>query len=193
MRPLSVPPPWPRHTGHSLHEFLTTLAVAGVVATGAAGLKGLLAEQRLTSEVNQLLADLSLARSEAIKRGKRAVLCPSGNGLECAAAAADFAWWQQGYLLFVDDNENSRRDGDEPVLRVQQEAGGGTTVKTSRSRDHITYRPDGLASGSNATFTFCDARGSDRVRYVIISNSGRPRFSPQPADGRVDEALERCP
>ena len=85
-------------------EVLTTLAVVGVVVSnGVPAMQNLVHEQRLTTQVNQLLGDLHLARSESIKRGVPVVLCKSGDGVACSTTTD----WQNGWLVFVDSDDDN--------------------------------------------------------------------------------------
>jgi len=174
--------------GFTLPETIITLAIAGVlVGMAAPSLHSLLLNNRMTVEVNTLMAALQTTRSEAVKRRQVVTLCPSRDGQTCTGPASDYTWWHKGALLFVDSNDNDRRDDGETVVRVFQEASGGLTIKTSRARQRVNYQPNGFSSGTNPTFAFCDARGMASVRYVIVSNTGRPRIS------RKSDSDLRCP
>jgi len=180
-----------RQRGFSLHDLLVTLGVSGGLSLGVSSMYPLVRDQQLVAEINQLVGHLSLARSEAIKRGQKAVACPSKDSKQCDAPQ-DYAWWHHGLLVFIDANDNGRLDSGEPIVRTYSPTENTVRIKSSRSRPHIVYQPNGLASGTTATFTFCDAHGSAAPRYVIVSNTGRARVSTLPPDGKVDEALERC-
>jgi len=159
---------------------LTTLAVVSTIATVAVpSLHQLLYSQRMTGAINTLISALYLARSEAIKRGETAVLCPSLDGHACLQRGVI---WEEGYLLYIDSNDNARVDAEEIVIRYF-ETSTGLRVQTSADRDDIRYLPNGLASGTNATFKFCDARNRGTPRTVIVSNSGRARTSTRMPDG----------
>lgn len=157
---------------------MVTLTIAGILATvGIPSLQSLLANTRLTTATNTLLAALATTRSEAIKRGQRVVLCPSSDRQACTAASD----WHVGYVLYVDSNGNGERNSGEPVLRVF-DALPGVTVRTSVYRDHVTYQPSGLASGSNLSFAVC-AHGAAAGRAVVVSNTGRARVARRMPDG----------
>lgn len=167
------PKPIRRCTGHSMTETLTTLAVAGVVVgSGAPAMQNLMYEQRLTTQVNQLLGDLHFARSESIKRGVPVVLCKSSDGVACSTTAD----WQNGWLVFVDSDDDRALDTNEPVVRVQQALTDGTTLRYGASYRYVYYKPDG-AAWPNATFTFCDPRDAAYARAIIITTAGRARVS----------------
>lgn len=178
--------------GYSLHDLIITSAVVGTLATGAPGMVGLVQNSQLTSEVNELMAHLNLARSEAIVRGQEVVLCPSMNGSDCDDPRDGYAWWHGGYLVFVNTDENADRASNEPIIRVHQASPGRISIKSSEFRSRVTYRANGLSSGSTATFTFCGSLGQSPARYVILSNTGRPRVSSIPSDGTADEESELC-
>ena len=178
--------------GYSLHDLIITSAVVGTLSISTAGMVGLVQNSQMTSEVNELMAHLNLARSEAIVRGQEVVLCPSMNGSDCDDPRDGYTWWHSGYLVFVNTDENTDRASNEPIIRTHQASPGRISIKSSEFRNRVTYRANGLSSGSTATFTFCGAPAQSPARYVILSNTGRPRVSPIPSDGEADEESELC-
>jgi type IV fimbrial biogenesis protein FimT len=177
------PRPACRWTGYSLTEILTTLAVAGVVVgSGVPAMQNLVYDQRLTTQVNQLLGDLYLARSESIKRGVPVVLCKSNDGVACSTTTD----WRNGWLVFVDSDDDSTVDASEPVIRVQQALSAGMALRFGAfgpgTGRYVTYLSTGLAE-QNGTFTFCDPRGASNARAIIITQSGRVRISSKSSDG----------
>src|SRR5262249_46760966 len=61
-------------------------------------------------------------------------------------------------------------------------------IATTAGREHITYRADGSATGTNLTFTLCDQRGPKHASTVVVSNTGRARHGP----ATPDEAAAAC-
>lgn len=175
----------PRHErAFSLYDALVTLTVISTVTTVAVpSFQQLTSSQRISGAVNSLVTALHLARSEAIKRGERATLCPSANGRVCHAGGASGIVWEDGYLLYIDRNGNHAFDADESAVWMFG-ANEGLHIR-SVHRDHVTYQPNGMASGSTITITFCDKHGRGAPRAVIVSNSGRPRTSTRDASGGV--------
>lgn len=172
-----------RPCGYSLTELTTTLAIAGILAaTAAPAMQDLVHEQRLVTHVNQLLGDLHLARSESIKRGGPVVLCKSGDGVACSTTTN----WQNGWLVFVDSDDDSTVDVNEPVIRVQQALSAGVTLRFGAfgpgTGRYVTYLSTGLAE-QNGTFTFCDPRGASNARAILITQAGRARISSRASDG----------
>jgi type IV fimbrial biogenesis protein FimT len=173
----------PRHEcAFSLYDALVTLTVVSTVtAVAVPSFQQLISSQRMSGAVNSLVAALSLTRSETIKRGERAVLCPSSDGRACRSNSTGGTAWEEGYLIYIDRNGNHEFDADEMAVRTF----GATEGLHIRSayRDHVTYQPNGMASGSTITITFCDKHGRGTPRAVIVSNSGRPRTSTRNASG----------
>jgi len=167
----------------SLYEALVALTVVSTIATVAVpSVQQLLFSQRMSGAVNSLVTALHLARSEAIKRGERAALCPSTNGRACRNNGVSGTAWEDGYLLYIDRNDNHEFDADDLPVRMFDHT-TGLFIRSSAHRDHVTYQPNGMSAGTNITFTFCDKRGRGAPRAVIVSNSGRPRTSSQDASG----------
>jgi len=169
-------------SGFSLVELVTTLAVSSILITvGIPSMQQLMASQRMTASVNTVVSHLHLARSEAIKYGFHAVLCPSPDGDACIKSMQ----WQQGFILFVDENVNRKRDPGEKLLRWFQPGSRGQQIRisTTTGRRWIRYQSTGLALGSNVTITFCDSGGFVAPKAVIISNTGRPRISTEKPNG----------
>jgi len=171
-----------RDSGVSLYELLASLAIATTLTTIGANLYPLVLEQRLIAQVNGFLADLHLARSEAIKRGTPVTLCTSADGLHCHRSAP----WESGWIIFSDLNGNRRVDSGETILRVQSGLDHGNRLSLRASFGHnndVTYRPGGFTE-KNGTFTFCDQRGESAARAVILFRTGRPRFSMHSAEDK---------
>jgi type IV fimbrial biogenesis protein FimT len=161
--------------GYSIYDLMVTSVVAGVLSLGAVGMTGMVQDARMTGMVNQLMGDLNMARSEAIKRGSATSLCASTTGSECEESRE----WDDGWIMFSDTNGNGVPEPGEPILRIQQETamrflhfsawGPGTGRR-------VTYEADG-STKQNGTFTFCDERGAKKAKAVILLGTGRPRVS----------------
>jgi type IV fimbrial biogenesis protein FimT len=166
-----------RHRGYTLPELVFTMAIAlGALGWGVPAFRDLQLNAARTREVNQFIHAVYLARSEAIKRNGVVSLCPSRDGAWCAPSGTP---WQRGWMIFVNRDRDSPavRDPAEEILRVYASWERGV-VKANRAT--LSFRPFGQM-GVTATFTFCDQRGSQAARAVIISQTGRPRVSDRSA------------
>lgn len=180
----------PRHQqpfagGFTLQEMLVTLAISSTLVTGGASFHATLNESRKTAAVNELMAHLSLARSEAITRRIRVSVCPSKDQLTCLAPEAKHAFWQHGWLLYTDTNANRRPEPAE-IVAARQGFARDLVIRTARARDDVTYQPTGTTGGATITFALCDARGPKFARYVTVNNTGRARVS------RTTDSAVRC-
>ena len=162
-------------SGFTLVELLTTLTVMiTIIATGVPAMQRFMATQHMVTSMNRVASHLHLARSEAIKRGLHAVLCPSLDGESCLESVQ----WQQGFILFADENVNKKRDTGEELLRQFQSTDKKPQIRiTTRSRQWVRYQTTGEAVGSTITMTFCDANDLVEPKAIIISNTGRSRVS----------------
>lgn len=165
--------------GFTLTETLATLAVLGVllgvaVTTVADVLHGM----RLQAVTGDVFYQLLLARSEAIKRNGRVVLCKSVDGQSCTTEAR----WEQGWVLFHDANNSGTREPAEPVLqRLQALPAGWRLQANGPLADYVSYGPLGAArlvpGGFQAgTFTVCRTSADTlEARQIVINAGGRPR------------------
>lgn len=81
-------------SGFTLVELMVTLAVIAILAMFAVPNFGsLMRRQRVTSVANQLLADLSYARTEAAMRGKYVSICASDDGTSCSSSQSYATGW----------------------------------------------------------------------------------------------------
>ena len=73
--------------GYTLWELLCALGIAGLlVGLGAPALSDFLLDGRRTADVNALVLAVQLARSEAAKRGRPVIVCPTADHVRCGGA-----------------------------------------------------------------------------------------------------------
>ena len=172
-------------SGFTLIELLTTLVIAGILMSLAApSFTSFIKNNRLTTQANELLADLTFARSEAVKRATQITVCKSSDGLTCDPGAA----WTDGWIVV------NTASGE--VFRTHEAlTGQNTLVGTGGAGglgDQIAYARTGLSGLTGPEeFRICDyingpAQGrwiqvavTGRARTVIDANTSRP--TPPPA------------
>jgi type IV fimbrial biogenesis protein FimT len=170
---------------------MLTLAVAGIVAAIAApNMIEFIRNGRLTSAANDLLRSTQLARSEAIKRRQDVVVCASSNPKAASPTCSGGPF--NGWIVFVDVNDNWAWDADEPILERHELLPG--TVTVVEDNDAIfSYAPSGFANTADEkvpsrAVVMCDARGTvttggvSAARAVLVENTGRSRVTRNPAD-----------
>lgn len=172
--------------GFTIVELMITILVLSLLAgIGVPAFQSTVMNNRMTSQINALVTSLNQARSEAIKQNRDVVVCRSTDSSSCAGSGSS---WGQGWLVFVDENENGSIDGGgnncdgsgDCKLSVQSTLSGN--IQVDANVNQLIYNGRGT-SNTNGTFTFCDSRGAEEAKAIIISNTGRPRISNTKADG----------
>lgn len=155
--------------GFTLIELMVTLSVMAILlAVAVPNFQSFILNSRITTQTNNFIMALMLARSEAVKRGSTVTVCSSTDGTSCAGSSK----WEGGWLVFVDaDGDGVVDTGDLPVQVGQALSGGNTLNGYARTR--VTYSGNGFASGFNGTFSLCDSRGVTFSRDIIVNNQGR--------------------
>jgi type IV fimbrial biogenesis protein FimT len=169
-----------RAAGTSLIEMMTVIAVSAVLAGAAAvALQDVGRGMKLSGHTYRLLSELNLARSEAIKRNARVVLCKSANGVTCIRTGG----WEQGWIVFHDANNNASREPNEALIRRSE---GGLERYRITGNDtvarYVSFSPFGgsrLTSGAfqAGTITLCrESVERAEGRQLVINAVGRPRI-----------------
>lgn len=185
--------------GFTLMELMVVLAVVGVIMGIAVPNFSLyIRNSRLTGAANDLLASVTMARTEAIKRQLPVGICatanPNATPPVCSGAAATA--WRDGWVVWVDADNDWVPDNvaAEPVLDRHPALDTTLTVRSNNSR-RIRYLSTGFSStagpfGANTdNIAICDARGTQLTiagasagRALRIAPTGRPRVTKIQAD-----------
>lgn len=171
--------------GFTLIELMITLGILAVIITLAApSMNTLIMNNRLATQLNNFVGSLQTARSEAVKRGEEITVCKSADSATCTVAGN----WEQGWLVFLDDDGDEQVDGGEDVINAGNPlSGGNTLIGNANVDDVIKFDNRGFSLGFNGTVTLCDSRGAPSARGIVISNTGRIRRT---IDGNADGTEE---
>lgn len=79
--------------GFTLIELLVTIAVLAIlIAAAVPSFTSLINANRLSTQANEMVATLQMARSEAVRLNTSVVVCRSTDGATCAAAGRWDRW-----------------------------------------------------------------------------------------------------
>jgi type IV fimbrial biogenesis protein FimT len=131
----------------SLVELLVVITIIGILmGLGAPSYRYVTNTNRVATEVNGLLGDMMLARSEAIKQGINVSVCPSATPYTSCTNLG--TTWQQGWIVFSDYGANGVVGGNDLILRVQTAlSGNDTVIPDNNSVTYVTFNREGFATG----------------------------------------------
>ena len=168
----------------SLIELMIVVAVVGILlATAVPGFARMLSSHRAATAVSDLVQAMALTRNEALKRGRRVYLAPRG------------AHWRDGWVVFVDRNDNRLFDPTVDELIAQHDAVSASVTITnpanaaresftdlgSPQRTYVMFDGTGYARQRNGAFNAGSFAVTDRsgkvttVRTICLASYGRVR------------------
>lgn len=140
-------------TGFTLIELMVTVSLLAILAGLATpSFREMVASQRLRSAAFSLVSDLTLARSEAVKRGASVSITPVSDA------------WAGGWHV--------RLVGAADVLSEQKPVGQGVNFSTVATE--VVFDRNGRATAAN-TVRFQLASTGSKYRCISIDPSGRPK------------------
>jgi type IV fimbrial biogenesis protein FimT len=184
--------------GQSLIETLVVLFLVAVLCgLSVSALHELQTKFQVQAGAQALLSAVLSARAEAVRREKRVSICVAAPTtklasmdtqalpLSCATSTelAQGVAWQNGWLMFEDENHNGMWESGEAVLLrhahlgLKVSASGNTTV-----RQNVSFGASGRSLTPNGAFqagtlTICEHQASTAKGWLLVINAvGRPRL-----------------
>ena len=156
--------------GFSLVELLVTVTlVAILLAVGIPSYRSIATSNRMAGEMNALLGDLQLARSEAVKQGTTVTICPTSSPA-APYACSNSGNWSGGWVVFVG---GSSATSSSP-MRLQPALGGIDVLQSNSTPavKAVSFNRNGFSTNTGS-ITLNDANSTaDRRRCAVISIAG---------------------
>lgn len=190
-RPLVLPLVGPaglfRQQGLTLIELMTVLVIGGILmGVAIPSLRTFIQNNRMVAHTNDFIADLSFARSEAIKRGRDITICkadPNAASPTCSNAGNN---WSGGWVVFIEPPSPAVKgtiDAGEEILRIHERLSGSDTtmVASNNLANFFFYSRTGMASITAAgQWTLCDERRNPFGRVIAMETTGRASIQKNP-------------
>ena len=162
---------------------------------------------RMTGTANDLHAAFHLARSESGRAKTNITICASANAMDADSNCG--GTWDQGYIVFVDNNGDINRSGaTETVLRAHGPVADGVTHIVADDATYFSYSSTGLGRpnvGGNTAVSqvvMCDERGTgtaaggnSAARLFVATPLGRATIirDQAPIDNALTTMGKACP
>lgn len=170
----------PKYQGFTLIELIVAVSILAIMITlGLPSFQNVISNNRRAAQVNEFLTSMTLARSEALKRGNPVGVCRASNYAATTPTCGTGSGWEDGWVVFEDRDAQGDIDTASDVLRVFEPLGGNITLRgESNVSSVILYMPSGRVGpvgGNNTvgTVVWCDDRGGgEDAREINITLSG---------------------
>lgn len=149
-------------SGFTLIEMMVILAVLGIlVAFGGTSFTDSIAKNRITTQVNEFVVTLQVARSEAVKRGTTVnIIATSGS------VTSDE--WGEGWRVETLSGE---------VLRVWESLEGDLTLDSIGNISQFSISSQGTLDNPD-TLELCDASATTPGSQIVLTATARTRTLP---------------
>ncbi len=157
--------------GFTLVELMITLVIAAIILTLAVpSFRDLMQNNRITTQVNEMVSALNMARMEAIRQSTAVSVCASSDQATCSGTND----WAKGWILFTDNNATGNPSVNQ-IIRVWDALPGKPKVSEAGGASFVRFQSDGMRGSAGAlTFnhTIPGCTGLQQ-RSIDVTGSGR--------------------
>ncbi|PJE79076.1 hypothetical protein CI610_01965 [invertebrate metagenome] len=151
-------------SGLTLIELMVVVAIVGIISGTIISLAHSARSSGIQYISKRVQGSLVLARSEAIKRGRSVSLCRYQGGHSCANGSN----WHDGWVVFIDINNNNRIDASE-ILKAYDSIPDGFNIRWSQGESALIFDRNGRTNVPG-TFSVCNS-GLEEGPVQVLSVS----------------------
>jgi type IV fimbrial biogenesis protein FimT len=169
--------------GLTMIELMVVIAIAAILlGIAAPSLSALVNKTQLNSAASLLASDLNLARSEAVKRNARLLVCPANaTGNDCQTVSPS---WTNGWLVCIDSNSDGACDASttaapnplmiRPALGSNLTLSALDTASTPAAVTQVRFNPNGRqgAGTLSVNITMGGTWSGAVAKTIAVSNTG---------------------
>ena len=156
-------------------ELLISISIIGVLTSVAVpSFNSIIEKNEVKTLAFTLNTSLKHARNHAIQYQEIVIVCQINetNLTQCNPQRQRYANWQNGWLVYVDLNNNNELDKTDEILITHQPNNQTAVIFNQQGR--LRFFPNGTAR--SAGFYFCKKQ-SKFTQYIRLLHTGRSRVS----------------
>jgi type IV fimbrial biogenesis protein FimT len=156
-----------RNAGFTLLELMVTIAILAVlIALGMPSFQDSLRSNRAVTTTNELLASLSLARTEAIRGLGAAGVCASADGANCQTSTD----WSGGWMVWREE-----RVGAVLVRTTVRYVQSKSQMTVTGPNDGIIFTTQGRSQTGATQFNLSPTGVTGFSKCVLVNVTGQTR------------------
>ncbi len=157
-----------RQSGFTMIELMVTVAVVAILAAIALpSFQQSMRSSRVATTTNEVIASLSLARTEAIRGLGAAGVCASTDGLSCASSTD----WAAGWVVWREDQPASGA----PVFSVVRYVQPKQRTTVTGPLDGVEFTVQGRSQSGAEQFGVVPVDAAAPARCIRVGATGQTR------------------
>ena len=159
--------------GFTLIDLITTLSIISILlAVGLPNFSAQVKQAQVKTATYELMEAIALTRTQAVMSSKRTTISKQDE-------------WNEGWVIFMDTNNDGRHDADEKLIQTQEKLKGIKIIANRPVSNNVSYIGTGesrTASGTDGggfqagTFTICPTANGKGFQ-LVLARGGRVRVA----------------